>query len=175
MRNPKILKPVFLLIIVLFLISCTGKGNVIAPKSSSTPTPIIITPPPENLHPITPVKGQIIVGILDIPPNSITFRGMAGLPDGTILQSQFYKWENAEKTLETWWPADQLIQVLDGKFVINVPLGQNGAPDKLLVGPSYIVEVWEKDNPSNSGGYIFDLNPPPVPGKTIIPIPVSTK
>lgn len=89
----------------------------------------------------------------------ILFSGHSILLDGTLLQSQFY----ADDEPEEWWPGERYIEVQNGSWQITVRLGENGAPDALLVGPRYFFKVWEKDNPSVWGGIPFDLVGPPAP------------
>jgi len=94
----------------------------------------------------------------------VHFSGYSKLPDGTYLQTQLYV-DGKPQVPEAWWPADRYIKVLDEKWQINVRLGKNGAPQALLVGPTYVFKVWEKDNPSVMATFPFDLNPPPSPAE----------
>ena len=91
----------------------------------------------------------------------VHFCGHSKLPQGTYLQTQLYVGGEPEP----WWPADKYVKVRNGKWQINVRLGKNGAPQALLVGPTYVFEVWEKDNPSVMATFSFDLNPPPSPAE----------
>ena len=92
----------------------------------------------------------------------VHFCGHSKLPEGTYLQTQLYI---RSQEPEPWWPADKYIKVQDGRWQINVRLGEDGAPQALLIGPTYVFKVWEKDNPSVIATFSFDLTPPPSPAE----------
>ena len=85
--------------------------------------------------------------------SSITFKGLAGVADGTILRTQLYE---DGKILE-WWPADMDIRVSGREWMISVP----SEPGRFASGPEYTLEIWQKDNPEIRGKYTFDFVGPP--------------
>jgi len=88
----------------------------------------------------------------------IHFCGHSKLPQGTYLQTQLY----VDGQPAAWWPADKYVRVRDGRWQINVRLGEKGAPQALSSG---LFKVWEKDNPSVMATFPFDLTPPPSPAE----------
>ena len=128
----------------LIMVACLANGCA---SHSDSNTDNDITPSGEK---ITPVSVNITGG-------TISFTGHTVLPDGTYLQTQLY----SDDTPEAWWPADECIQVQDGKWQISVRLGENGAPENLEVGPLYVLKVWENGNPSVMAEFPFDLTGPP--------------
>jgi len=98
------------------------------------------------------------VGVHIEKGKSIRFSGDSTLPEGTRLQSELYE---GEKKLD-WWPGDKLVTVNGGKWEITVPLGKDGAPENLKIGPGYSLKIWQKDNPAVTGDFRFDLVGPPL-------------
>jgi hypothetical protein len=83
---------------------------------------------------------------------SIRFFGTTELPDGTILQSQLYE----NDILLTWWPAEREFPIQNGNWQIEVPLGENGAPEDVAPCSFYFLKTWVKDDPSIIDGIFFD-------------------
>ena len=65
------------------------------------------------------------------------------LPDGTKLRSQLYYQAIYPFA---WWPNDQDIEVIGGKWEIKMPFGLNGAPEDLPWETVHF-RVWAKTNP----------------------------
>ncbi len=126
----------------------------LATEEPTAPATVTIAP---RTHEV--IEGEIHVYGVHTETSLIRFSGTAGLPDGTVLRSQLYK----DGTLVPWWPTGQDIPVHDGQWTISAALGDDGRPREILVGPVYRVDVWERDDPAQHGGFSFDLvGPPPV-------------
>ena len=97
---------------------------------------------------------------VSVSPGYIYFHGTTTLPDGTVLVSDLY--EDGE--ILPWWPTQQSILVDSGAWEMKVPLGVNGAPSDLKIGPWYLFKVWRQDDPSVLGQFGFDFVGPPPPG-----------
>lgn len=101
----------------------------------------------------------ITVNSVHVDSDSVAFAGQSNLPNGTCLETQLY----ADGDPETWWPMDTCVVVQDGAWQITVPLGEEGAPDKLDPTVEYRVRVWQRDNPAIESVFYFDLAGPPLP------------
>ena len=155
----RLLVPCAVLVLCFALIqataACANGGAATHTSQASTPPATVTTAP----HSDEVAEGQIRVYSAHVEPSLILFSGTAGLPDGTVLRSQFYQ----DRTSVAWWPTGQDIAVQNGQWTISVALGDNGSSQKILVGPFYRVNVWEKDDPALGGGYSFSLvGPAPV-------------
>ncbi|HUT67306.1 MAG TPA: hypothetical protein VMW86_02005 [Dehalococcoidales bacterium] len=139
-----------------------GCGYITGTTIDNTPTDDVEKPPADTAVriDISAIKFSHKIDSISIRAGggSIIFSGDSVHPDGTILQSQLYE----NDILLTWWPADREFQVRNGKWTIEVPLGENGAPDDITPCSFYFLKIWVKDNPSIIDGTGFDTIGPPL-------------
>ncbi len=147
---------VFVLVLAATPTGCTGRQ--LPEAGQSTPPPPPMTTFPGGADPRS--HDAISVGPARIfSSDFLYFHGDARLPDGTVLESQFYESGKAVP----WWPADRAILVRSGVWEIKVPLGVEGAPPRLKTGPSYQFKVRLDADPSVQAVFYFDLGGPPAP------------
>ena len=141
--------------ILIFVISSSCKENTSIQNPDNLPTS---SSKPYEKSPSEIEKHlEIRVYKAQVSKDWISFWGTSNLSDGTKLQTQLFE---DEKPLD-WWPVDKYVKVHDGQWQILVPLGENGAPEKLLIGPSYLLKAWDSENPSIEANFLFDLVGPP--------------
>ncbi len=156
--------PVTSIITLLVIAFCLLSGCDIITGAAIDNTPADDTekPPTDNVEPIdiSAIKFSHKIDSISIRAGGgpIIFSGTSVLPDGTILQSQFYE----NDILLTWWPADREFRIQNGRWTIDVPLGKNGAPEDLLPCSYYFLKIWVKDDPSIIDGTFFDTIGPPL-------------
>jgi hypothetical protein len=152
MKKLKILIVVLLITSTILDTGCRHNSKLQATNYASSS--VTITTPANS--PVV-VEGRIDVNRVQVEPSLITFWGIAGLPDDTIIRSQLYEGE----TPLSWWPTDMDILIQNSQWTISVALESRGQVNNILVGPRYYYKVWQKDNPANSTGMFFDLIGPP--------------
>ncbi len=151
-----------------FLVRTTGLLSVVLLALSASCSASAPAPPPLPLTTTTPAPTAsraettlAVGGVRMWESNFLYFHGTTKLPDATPLASQLY--ESGQGV--PWWPAVLPIFTNNGTWEARVPLGINGAPAKLAVGPQYLFKVWQVTDPSVQGSFSFDLvGPPPARG-----------
>ena len=112
------------------------------------------SPPPSPNNDLAPAT--LDVTSVHIENRLLSFGGTSTLPEGTLLQSQFYE----NEVPVSWWPTST-IQVKDGKF--EFVFGGDTVPI-LVGGARYRIRVWARDDPAIEGNVILDLSQyPPSP------------
>jgi|WetSurMetagenome_2_1015567.scaffolds.fasta_scaffold249560_1 hypothetical protein len=138
----------FLLLFIISGCCANQKENII------TNTPVINTPNETADVFFTDVApGNIGAYYVSIQESSITIKGFAGVPDGTILHSQLYEEDN----ILEWWPADTDILVSGNNWMISVPKESGW----FNVETDYILDIWQGNDPTLRGKYMIEFNPPP--------------
>ncbi len=91
--------------------------------------------------------------------NEVLLEGTSTLPEATVLRSQLF----ADGEPESWWPKNTTAVVRNGKWKLELALGEAGRLDKLSTEAEYLLLVWKEDEPAVRSGIYFDLSGPPAP------------
>jgi hypothetical protein len=138
--------------LLVFLVLFLAAFGVIGCKNKSALVPPANTPPtPNNEEKLFTPTMRVIVSHMVIGKGQAHFEGTTELYNAT-LQTQLYQ---DEKPLD-WWPAHQDIKANGYLWEVTVTLAK-----ELPVESSYVLKIWDKDNPSLYGIFIFDLKGPP--------------
>ncbi len=160
------MKKCFIAIFTMLLTTCLFSGcEYITGAAIESDTPV---PAPRPIPRAEPLETEPC-GILDAtgvgvrPGEAISFHGCSTLPDGTELQTQIY----TDKVPATWWPSEECFQVHKGMWEVTISLaGLSEDETGLFIGSEtiFLFKIWQKDDPSVTAQYMFDLmGPPPAP------------
>jgi hypothetical protein len=156
-RDGQGMKPVFpwvatSMVLLTVVQAALGCADVSDTTISPVTHPVRTTFPADYPTPEV-VPDTIRTHRVTIEPSVVRFYGTAGLPDGTLLQSELY----GDGASLPWWPKDLTITVQAGRWVVSVPI----TGERFRAGPTYRLDVWQTDNPNTRGRYEFDLVGPP--------------
>jgi uncharacterized lipoprotein YbaY len=126
--------------------------NIILLSGCSRFAPPTPTTVPSNL------AAQISIVSVQIEDQGNIFAGGdTSLPDEACIKTELL----ADGAAMAWWPRDFCAAASAGKWGILVPLGLNGAPQKLQKGVQYELRAWWPDTPEETlTRFPFDLDGP---------------
>jgi hypothetical protein len=139
-----------ILYIVIGFALCIG---ITACGGSLTTTPASQTEAPA----MDQSTGSIVTNQVQVTPERIKVTGTTNLPDGTCILTRLV--DNQEDL--SWWPQETCATITSGSWELEVPFGQNNAPDQLDPERSYLLHAWQKDAADNQAEpFPFELAPP---------------
>lgn len=148
------------------MISCLFSNcDYVTGAAIESDAPVPAPKPVPRTEPLEPEPCGILdaTGVSVHLDKAISFHGCSTLPDGTELLTQLY----ADKEPAKWWPSDECYKIHQGTWEVTVSLaGLSEETTGLFIGNETIFsfKIWQKDDPSVTAQYIFDLlGPPPAP------------
>jgi hypothetical protein len=145
---------------VMLLSGCQKSASNATPSVPASPGTATYAPPGESGTEEVIVDTPLVnvTGVTVKQGEAITFSGRTSVPQGECLYTELY----GNDVLLSWWPVGKCFPVEGMDWEISVPLGEEGAPERLDQWVNYRLRVWWPGEPDvASHSFPFELASPP--------------
>ncbi len=102
----------------------------------------------------------LVTGVSVAQSDKIELTGTTSLPDGNCVYTKL----SHNGTDVDWWPVGKCFPISGPDWRFSIPLGVEGAPEKLEHQADYVIKVWWPGAPGlTKAEFSFDTGAPPAP------------